>query len=63
MKYDFDTLVKRTGVGAYKWEAMKKLVPDLPEDIVPFSVADMEFKNAPEIVEGLKEYLDTAILG
>ena len=63
MKYDFDTLVKRNGVGAYKWEAMKKYVPDLPEDIVPFSVADMEFKNAPEIMEGLKEYLDTAILG
>lgn len=63
MKYDFDTLVKRNGVGAYKWEAMKKFVPDLPEDIVPFSVADMEFKNAPEITEGLREHLETAILG
>ena len=63
MKYDFDTLVKRNGVGAYKWDAMKRQNPELPEDIVPFSVADMEFKNAPEIVEGLKEYLDTAILG
>ena len=63
MKYDFETLVKRNGVGAYKWEAMKRSVPELPEGIVPFSVADMEFKNAPEIVEGLKEYLDTAILG
>ncbi|MBQ2987733.1 MAG: pyridoxal phosphate-dependent aminotransferase [Clostridia bacterium] len=63
MKYDFDTLVKRNGVGAYKWDAMKRQNPALPEDIVPFSVADMEFKNAPEIVEGLKEYLDTAILG
>ena len=63
MKYDFDTLVKRNGVGAYKWDAMRRQNPELPDDIVPFSVADMEFKNAPEIVEGLKEYLDTAILG
>jgi len=63
LKYDFDTLVKRNGVGAYKWDAMRRQNPELPDDIVPFSVADMEFKNAPEIVEGLKEYLDTAILG
>ena len=26
--------------------------------IVPLSVADMEFKNPPEIIEGLKAYLD-----
>ena len=63
MKYDFETLIKRNNVGAFKWDAMKKIVPDVPDDVVPLSVADMEFKNAPEIVEGLKEYLDTSILG
>ena len=63
MKYDFETLVDRSGQGAYKWMAMKGKNAELPEGIVPLSVADMEFKNAPEIVEGLKEYLDTAILG
>ena len=63
MKYDFETLIPRYGVGSEKWDEMREAVPDLPEDIVPLSVADMEFKNAPEIVEGLKEYLDTSILG
>lgn len=63
MKYDFETLIDRSAQGAYKWMAMKGKNPDLPDGIVPLSVADMEFKNAPEIVEGLKEYLDTAILG
>ena len=63
MKYDFETLVDRSGQGAYKWMAMKGKNPDAPTGIVPFSVADMELKNAPEIVEGLKEYLDTSILG
>ncbi len=63
MKYDFETLIDRNGQGAYKWMAMKGKNPDIPAGIVPLSVADMEFKNAPEIVEGLKEYLDTAILG
>ena len=43
MKYDFETLVKRNGVGAYKWEAMKRLVPDLPDDIVK------------KIVDGVKD--------
>ena len=63
MKYDFETLVDRSEQGAYKWMAMKGKNADIPDGIVPLSVADMEFKNAPDIVEGLKEYLDTAILG
>lgn len=63
MKYDFETLVNRTDTGSEKWNMMKADMPDVPENIVPFSVADMEFKPAPEIVEGLKKYLDEAILG
>ena len=63
MKYDFETLLVRYGVGSDKWDSMRGEIPDLPDDIVPLSVADMEFKNAPEIMEGLKEYLDSSILG
>lgn len=63
MKYDFETSYKRIGVGSGKWDSMKKAIPDISDEIVPFSVADMELKNAPEIVEGLKEYLDHTILG
>lgn len=59
MKYDFETLVSRRRTGASKWMA----VEDKPEYIVPLSVADMEFQNAPEIKEGLKEFIDGAILG
>lgn len=63
MKYDFETLIPRYGVGSGKWDEMREEIPDIPDDIVPLSVADMEFKNAPEIIEGLKDYLDTRILG
>lgn len=42
---------------------MKRLRPNVSEKVVPFSVADMEFQNAPEIIDGLKNYLDGAILG
>lgn len=63
MKYDFETLVNRANTGSHKWDEMREIIPDISDDIVPFSIADMEFKPAPEIVEGLKKYLDEAILG
>lgn len=63
MKYDFTTLVKRWGHGSGKWDGMTAKKPELKYDPVPLSVADMEFKNAPEIAEGLKEFMDTHILG
>ena len=61
--YDFETLVDRRVMDSNKWANMKLTDPEVPEGIVPFSIADMEFKNAPEIIEGLKTFLDTAILG
>lgn len=63
MKYDFTTVLDRTDTGSVKWNSMKEKKPDVSRGIVPFSVADMEFKNPPEIMEGLKKYLDTAVLG
>jgi putative C-S lyase len=63
MKYDFETLVLRKNVGASKWNLMKKINSNVNDDIIPFSVADMEFKNAPEIIEGLKNYIDSSIFG
>lgn len=63
MKHDFESLVKREPLGSVKWMHMRKVNPDIGPDVIPLSAADMELKNAPEIMEGLKEYLDTAILG
>ena len=63
MKYDFDTLISRKNTGSLKWEQMYKMNPNVGENVVPLSVADMEFKNAPEITEGLREYLKSAVLG
>lgn len=63
MKYDFETLLSRKNQGSIKWQEMYDINPNLGEDIVPLSVADMELKTAPEITEGLKSFLDEAILG
>lgn len=63
MKYDFTTVLNRTDTGSVKWNKMKAERPNVGADIVPFSIADMEFKNPPEIIEGLKAYLDCSVLG
>ncbi|WP_308534137.1 MalY/PatB family protein [uncultured Peptoniphilus sp.] len=62
MKYDFVTRVDRKKDGSNKWVAIEKKLKGR-EGIVPFSVADMEFKTPPEIKDGLTEFLDHMVLG
>jgi aminotransferase/cystathionine beta-lyase len=62
-EYDFETTVDRTGTGAAKWEHMRTANPDVPAGISPFSVADLDLKLAPEIIDGLHEHLQDAVLG
>lgn len=59
MKYDFTTVVDRSGCGANKWDGVK----DASTEYVPLSVADMEFPTAPPIKEALKKVADQQILG
>ena len=63
MTYDFTTLRPRIAVGSGKWDAMAKRRPGLPPEVIPLSVADMEFPTAPEIVEHLVQYAEGTILG
>ena len=63
MKYDFETLVNRRDTGSLKWGGMYEQIPEAGDNVVPLSVADMELKNPPAIIEGLKDYLDNIILG
>lgn len=63
MKYDFETLIDRSHCGSNKWAEMLEACPDREEDVLPMSTADMEFMTAPEIREGLKQYIDNTILG
>lgn len=65
MAYDFETLHSRKGTGSNKWDGMYRQHPELADNdtIVPFSVADMEFANPPQIAQGLNHFLKDAILG
>lgn len=61
MAYDFTTRVDRTGCGALKWEGMFKDCPDVPKGVVPLSVADMEFVEAPQVREAIRGVADTVL--
>lgn len=63
MKYNFETVGKRYRTGSKKWDELLNGGIREEEDIIPFSVADMEFKTAPEIIQALKEELDRFVLG
>lgn len=63
MPYDFSTLQSRAKAHSSKWESMYSANPNTPSDIVPFSAADMELKNPPEIASGVSEYLKNTIMG
>lgn len=61
-KYDFKTINPRYGVGSGKWNEVEKEL-GRENDIVPFSVADMEFQIAPEIRDGICDFVQNVILG
>lgn len=63
MEHNFTTIGSRYHTGSKKWAEINEYLPGCQEDIIPFSVADMEFETAPEIREGLKRYIDTYVMG
>lgn len=63
MAYDFETVLDRSGGSSFKWDEIRQKYPNAPSSIPPLSMADMEFKNPPEMIEGLKKHLDAYPLG
>lgn len=59
--YDYSTILDRTNVGSVKWDELKEYNLE-GRGIVPLSNAEMEFPNAPEIQEGLKQFIDNTVL-
>lgn len=60
MKYDFDSFIDRRRTGSFKWAAVEKIED---QDVIPFSIAEMEFHIAPQITEALKRVADLGVLG
>ena len=54
--HDFDTLVDRTGTSSAKWTYYGP-------DVLPFWVADMDFRAPPGLLAAVAERLDHGVLG
>lgn len=61
MHYDFDEIVDRSQNDSIKLEDAKATFGR--SDIIPLSIADMDFKTAPCIVEAIKARADQGIFG
>ena len=55
--YDFDTVIDRRDSGSAKWAKYQG------RDVLPFWVADMDFRAPPFILEALQTRLDHGIFG
>jgi len=55
MKYDFETLNKKRAGNSAKW--------DVKSDELPMTIADMDFKTAPEIIQALQEKITMGLFG
>lgn len=60
---NFDTYHNREKEGSVKWFLMKEKKPTVGDDIIPMTVADMDFEMDPKLKDGLKKFIDEAILG
>ena len=60
-KYDFDSRVDRSGTACEKWDDLK--INFGRADLMPFWVADMDFRSAPEITEALRERAEFGVFG
>lgn len=55
MSYDFETLNKKRAGNSAKW--------DVKEDELPMTIADMDFKVAPEIIQALQDKIAMGLFG
>jgi len=59
--YNFDEIIERHGTDSLKYDLAAKR--GMPADILPFWVADMDFKSPPEILEALSERIHHGVFG
>ena len=55
MKYSFDKQIDRRTTNSLKW--------DVPDNVLPMWVADMDFETAPEIIEALRKRTEHGAFG
>mgnify|MGYP000459828074 FL=1 len=63
MKYNFDEVIDRTDYHSEKWDELKTKFGDIPNDVLPMWVADMEFRSPQPVIEAIKKAAEHGIYG
>lgn len=63
MKYNFDEIIDRTNYHSVKWDELKTNFGDIPEDVLPMWIADMEFRSPQPVIEAIKKANEHGIYG
>lgn len=59
--YDFDKVIDRHGTGSIKWEFQNSFGQQT--GLLPFWIADTDFRTVPEVIEAIKKRCDQGVLG
>lgn len=60
-RYNFDEIIERRNTSSLKYDSMEE--NGMPSDVMPFWVADMDFKAPPEVLEALIERCRHGVFG
>lgn len=63
MKYDFDEVIDRSGTNSFKWDEEVLETMFGVSDVLPFWVADMDFRTAKPIVDAVVKRAEHGIYG
>lgn len=63
MKYNFDEVIDRTNYHSVKWDELETIFGDIPQDVLPMWVADMEFRSPQPVIEAIKKANEHGIYG
>jgi cystathionine beta-lyase len=59
--YDFDTVVPIGGTGSFQWDVLPGLYGE--PDLVPFTISDMDFRLAPEVLDAVRQRVERGVFG
>ncbi|MEV2245203.1 MalY/PatB family protein [Streptomyces sp. NPDC049970] len=60
-RYDFDTAIDRRGTWCVQWDGVADRFG--VDGLLPFTISDMDFETAPEVLTALRARLDHGVLG
>ncbi|MFF2134994.1 MalY/PatB family protein [Streptomyces sp. NPDC058193] len=60
-RYDFDTVIDRRGTWCVQWDGVADRFG--VDGLLPFTISDMDFETAPEVLAALRGRLEHGVLG